>query len=186
MYAIIETGSKQYRAEAGKTLRVEKLDRKLGEQFDLEDVLFVGGEKPLVGTPNVKGAKVTVVVTQQDRASKILIFKKKIRQNYRRLNGHRQPYTQLFVVSITAGGETVKADAKPVVVDPMKKIERLEAQEAKMQTLSKEERAAKKAKQTAKAKKKVAKKTTSAKKKTAKKAAKKTSSGKKKKATKKK
>lgn len=182
MYAIIETGSKQYRAEPGKTLLVEKLDRKLGEQFDLEDVVFVGGEKALVGTPKVKGAKVTVVVTQQDRGSKILIFKKKIRQNYRRLNGHRQPFTKLFIVSITADGQTVKADSKPMVIDPMKKIERLEAQEAKMQALSKEERAAKKAK----TQKKAAKKVSVAKKKTAKKAAKKTSSGKKKKATKKK
>lgn len=182
MYAIIETGSKQYRVEAGKTVMVEKLDRKLGEQFDLEDVLFVGGAKALVGTPTVKDAKVTVVVTQQDRGPKVLIFKKKIRQNYRRLNGHRQPFTKLFVVSITAGGETVKADTKPTVIDPMKKIERLEAQEAKMQAMSKEERAAKKAK----AKKKVAKKATSVKKKATKKVAKKKSSGKKKKATKKK
>lgn len=178
MYAIIQSGNRQYRAEAGKQLLVEKLDKKLGEQFDLEDVLFVGGDKPLVGTPNVKGAKVTVVVTQQARGPKILVFKKKRRHGFRRMNGHRQPITTLFVLSISAGGETVKADTKPVVVDPAKKQARLE----KLMAAPKAER---KAKAQAKAKKKVAKKTAAPKKKTAKKAAKKKATTKKKKTTKK-
>src|SRR5690348_2865328 len=106
MYAIFQSGSRQYRAEAGQLLRVEKIDKKLGEQFDMDQVLFVGGEKAAVGTPTVKGAKVTVVVTQQTRDDKILIFKKKRRQGYRRLGGHRQPFTELFVVAISNGGES--------------------------------------------------------------------------------
>lgn len=184
MYAIIQSGNRQYRAEAGKTLLVEKLDKKLGEQFDLENVLFVGGDKPLVGTPNVKGAKVTVVVTQQDRGQKVLILKKKRRHGFRRMNGHRQPFTSLFVVSIAAGGETVKADSKPHVIDPMKKLERMEAHEAKVAAMPRAERVAKKE---AKSKKKIAKKVTAPKKKAAKKPAKKTTGAakKKKKASKK-
>lgn len=181
MYAIIQSGSRQYRAEAGKPLLVEKLDKKLGEQFDLDNVLFVGGDKPLVGTPLVKGAKVTVVVTQQARGPKVLILKKKRRKGYRRLNGHRQPFTQLFVLSISAGGETVKADTKAHIIDPMKKIERMEAHEAALQAMPRAERVAKKE---AKSSKKVAKKIT-APKKTVKKAAKKKTATKKKKTTKK-
>jgi len=126
MYAIIQSGNRQYRAEAGKLLRVEKLDKKLGEQFDVDHVLFVGGEKASVGTPLVKGAKVTVVVTQQTRDKKVLVFKKKRRQGYRRTQGHKQPYTELFVLAISANGEIAKAESKPVVVDPVKKQERLE------------------------------------------------------------
>jgi large subunit ribosomal protein L21 len=181
MYAIIQSGNRQYRAEAGKPLLVEKLDKKLGEQFDLDNVLFVGGDKPMVGTPLVKGAKVTVVVTQQARGPKVLILKKKRRKGYRRMNGHRQPFTQLFVLSISAGGETVKADTKAHVIDPMKKIERMEAHEAALQAMPRAERVAKKA---AKASKKVAKKVT-APKKTVKKVAKKKVATKKKKTTKK-
>lgn len=181
MYAIIRTGGKQYRAEAGKQLLVEKLDKKLGEQFDLDEVLMIGGEKPLIGASALKGAKVTVVVTQQDRGQKVLILKKKRRHGFRRMNGHRQPFTQLFVLSISAGGNTVKADTKPHVIDPMKKLERQEAHEEKMAAMPRAERTAKKE---AKAKKKIAKKVT-APKKTAKKAAKKKPAAKKKKTTKK-
>lgn len=181
MYAIIQSGNRQYRAEAGKSLLVEKLDKKLGEQFDLDSVLFVGGDKPLVGNPTVKGAKVTVVVTQQARGPKVLVFKKKRRHGFRRMNGHRQPFTQLFVVSISAGGETVKADTKAHVIDPMKKLERMEAHEAKLTSMPRAERVAKKE---AKSKKKIAKKVT-APKKTVKKAAKRKPAAKKKVAKKK-
>lgn len=169
MYAIIRTGGKQYRAEAGQQLLVEKIDKELGAEFDLDDVLMVGGDKPLIGAVALKGAKVTVVVTQQARGPKILILKKKRRKGYRRMNGHRQPFTQLFVLSITAGGQTVKAEGKAHVIDPMKKLERMEAHEAKISALPREERVAKK---TAKSQKKIAKKVT-APKKSAKKAVKK-------------
>ena len=76
MYAVIQSGSRQYRAEAGQRLQVEKIEKKLGEEFDLENVVFVGGDKPAAGVPFVKGAKVRVVVTQQAQGPKILIFKK--------------------------------------------------------------------------------------------------------------
>ena len=87
MYAIIRTGGKQYKVEAGDIVRVEKLQKELGSEFDLTDVLMVGGEKTFVGSPTVDSAKVTVVVTSQSKAPKVIVFKKKRRQGYRRLKG---------------------------------------------------------------------------------------------------
>lgn len=182
MYAIIRTGGKQYRVQAGQTVRVEKLEKNIGETFDLTDVLAVSGEKSLFGTPVVAGAKVTVTVVQHDRAAKVLVFKKKRRHGYRRTQGHRQSFTDLFIQAITSpSGESEKAQMKPVLVDPAKKAARIEAIEAQVKAGGKtakrelkEKAAAKKAaKKTAKpasvkkkkasagAKKKVAKKKSS-------------------------
>lgn len=157
MYAVIQSGSRQYRAEAGQRLQVEKLDRKLGESFDIENVVFVGGDKPAAGAPFVKGAKVSVVVVQQAKGPKILIFKKKRRHGYRRLKGHKQQFTELFVTAISANGQTVKAETQPVVVDPAKKAERIAKQKEVLSSLPKSEKKAKA--------KKVAKKAAGAKKK---------------------
>ncbi len=127
MYAIIRTGGKQYTVRPGDTLRVEKLPRELGSEFDIDEVLLVGGDEIHVGQPVVKNAKVTMVVTQQGRAPKVIVFKKKRRQGYRRLHGHRQYYTELFVKAIKGPtGEVSEADGKAVVLDPAKKRERLE------------------------------------------------------------
>ncbi|MGE3973039.1 MAG: 50S ribosomal protein L21 [Bdellovibrionales bacterium] len=117
MYAIIRTGGKQYSVKPGDLVRVEKLDSKLGSEFELNEVLYVGGDKPQFGSPLVSGATVGVVVTQHNKAGKILVFKKKRRKGYRRLKGHRQPYTELFVSYISADGKTAKADSKPHVID---------------------------------------------------------------------
>jgi large subunit ribosomal protein L21 len=130
MYAIIRSGGKQYTVRAGDTLRVEKLTKELGTEFDLDEVLLVGGEKIHVGEPTLEDAKVTVVVTRQDRAAKVMVFKKKRRQGYRRTQGHRQSFTELFVKSITTpSGEVSETDKQAVVVDPVKRLER-EAQYA--------------------------------------------------------
>lgn len=183
MYAIIRTGGKQYKVKAGETLRVEKLDKELGDKFDIEEVLFIGGEKPVFGEPTVKGAKVQVVVTQQDRGAKILVFKKKRRKGYRKMQGHRQDYTALFIESIVSpSGETVNAETKAHVIDPVKTAERkakiaAELAETAKTTGEKPVVSAKKAKTAKKASKKAApkKKSSGAKKKTgAKKTAKKT------------
>lgn len=129
MYAVIRTGGKQYRVKAGDVLRVEKIEKKLGEEFDLQDVLMVSGEKTLLGTPLVKDAKVTVVVTQQSKAPKIIVFKRRRRQGYRKLTGHRQPYTELFVKAIVGpNGEKEVTEQKAPVKDPAKKAARLAAQ----------------------------------------------------------
>ncbi len=131
MYAIIRAGGKQYRVQAGETIRVEKLEKTLGETFDLTDLLMVGGDKTFSGSA-LKDAKVTVTVTRQAQAPKIIVFKKKRRQGYRRMHGHRQLFTELFVNSITSPeGQTTKTDVKAVIVDPLKSQERKDIHAAK-------------------------------------------------------
>lgn len=126
MYAIVKAGGKQYKVKAGDVLRVEKLEAELGSEVDLKEILLVGGDKTFVGAPNVTDAKVTVVVTNQQRAPKVIIFKKKRRQGYRRMGGHRQPYTEIFIKSITnPEGQTSKAETKAHVFNPEKKAERV-------------------------------------------------------------
>jgi large subunit ribosomal protein L21 len=118
MYAIVRTGGKQYKVQPGDVLHVEKLEKSLGDEFDLTDILLVGGDSTHIGQPTVKDAKVTVVVTKQARDKKIIIFKKKRRQGYRRTQGHRQSFTEIFVKSITSpDGKVAKTDAEPKVVD---------------------------------------------------------------------
>lgn len=102
MYAVIQTGGKQYRISEGDTLRVEKLAGDVGAEVQFGEVLMLGGDKVAVGKPFVSGAKVTAKITAQDRAKKIIVFKKRRRQNYRRKRGHRQPFTELKITGIRA------------------------------------------------------------------------------------
>ncbi len=102
MYAVIKTGGKQYRVAEGDTLRVEKLDGTVGQNLTFDEVLMVGGEKVSVGKPLVKGATVTAEIVAQDRAKKVIVFKMKRRKNYRRKQGHRQPYTEIRITGISA------------------------------------------------------------------------------------
>lgn len=126
MYAIIRTGGKQYKVQPGDVLRVEKLDGDLGAEIELKDILMVGGDKTYVGSPTLDAAKVTVVVTNQARGPKVVIFKKKRRQGYRRMGGHRQSFTELFIKAITSPeGQTVKAETKAQVYSPEKKAEKV-------------------------------------------------------------
>jgi large subunit ribosomal protein L21 len=117
MYAIIRTGGKQYRVQPGDVIRVEKLEQKLGSTFDVTDVLLVGGDSPVLGQPTVKNAMVTVVVTKQTKDRKVIIFKKKRRQGYRRFKTHRQPFTELFVKAISLDGKVTKAEHEAKVID---------------------------------------------------------------------
>lgn len=104
MYAVIKTGGKQYRVEKGETLRVEKLDVAEGKKVDLKDVLMVGdGEKVTIGTPFIKGGKVTATVVSHGRGKKVMIIKFRRRKHYRRQMGHRQSYTELQIDNITSG-----------------------------------------------------------------------------------
>lgn len=100
MYAIIKTGGKQYCVEVGKKISVEKLDAEVGAEVAFEDVLFIGGEDVKIGAPFVAGAKVTAKVVEQGKGKKIRIFKYKAKSNYRRRQGHRQPFTMLEVTAI--------------------------------------------------------------------------------------
>jgi large subunit ribosomal protein L21 len=184
MYAILKTGGKQYKVKAGDVIRVEKLQKELGVEFDLTEILCVGGgasgEETFLGQPTLDKAKVTVVVTNHAKSPKVIVLKKKRRQGYRRMKGHRQLYTELFVKAITApNGSSVKADSEPKVFDPNKKEERLK----KLAEAKAAEKAAGPAEKTEikkSAKKKVAKKATAKKKSGAKKKSSGKSSGKKK------
>lgn len=101
-YAIIKTGGKQYRVNEGDTIRVEKIQGEVGSSVELGEVLMLGGDDVSVGTPLVSGAKVTAEIVAQDRAKKIIVFKMKRRKNYRRKQGHRQPYTELRITGVSA------------------------------------------------------------------------------------
>lgn len=102
MYAVIQTGGKQYKVEKGSTLRVEKLIGDVGDTVTFDKVLLVGGESVKLGQPLVAGAKVEAKITAQARDKKIIVFKFRRRKNYRRKNGHRQPYTALEITGIQA------------------------------------------------------------------------------------
>lgn len=118
MYAIIKTGGKQYKVHAGDVLQVDKLANDLGSEFKIEEVLLVGGDKTHVGSPTVKNASVTAVVTKQARTRKIIVFKKRRRKSYRKFGTHKQDFTELFIKLITSpDGQTSKSDATPVVKD---------------------------------------------------------------------
>jgi large subunit ribosomal protein L21 len=101
MYAVIRTGGKQYRVSEGQLLRVEKLAGGAGDKITFGEVLLVGGDTPKVGRPLVHGASVAAEITAQDRGKKLIVFKFRRRKNYRRKNGHRQPYTELKITTIT-------------------------------------------------------------------------------------
>ncbi len=103
MYAIIKTGGKQYKVEEDQVFDVEKLDAEAGDIVEFDQVKMVSTADGLkVGQPNVEGVKVTAEVVKQDKRKKVIIFKYKPKNNYRRKTGHRQPYTRLKVKSIEA------------------------------------------------------------------------------------
>jgi large subunit ribosomal protein L21 len=103
MYAIIETGSKQYRVEPGAAIRVEKLSAEVGASVTFDRVLLVSGDGTVaVGAPVVATATVTGEVVRHGRAAKIVVFKKKKRKNYRRTRGHRQNFTEVKITAVQA------------------------------------------------------------------------------------
>lgn len=104
MFAVIRTGGKQYKVAQDDLITVEKLAGDPGATIELGEVLMVGeGADVTTGAPLVKGASVSATLVEQRRAPKIIVFKKKRRQNYRRKNGHRQYETVLRITGITAG-----------------------------------------------------------------------------------
>jgi large subunit ribosomal protein L21 len=101
MYAIVETGGKQYRVEAGSVIQVESLSGEVGTTIDLDHVRLIHGDGGVViGQPLIKGAKVTAEIVRHGRTRSITVFKKKRRKNYRRTRGHRQGFTKLRVTGI--------------------------------------------------------------------------------------
>jgi large subunit ribosomal protein L21 len=103
MYAIVKCGGQQLKVAVGDKLTVEKLDAAVGGSVQLDNVLLLAaGDKITVGSPLVKGASVVAEVVAQQRGEKILVFKKRRRQNYRRRQGHRQSETVLKITAINA------------------------------------------------------------------------------------
>lgn len=118
MFAIVKTGGKQYKAEPNRVLVVERLEGAEGDTLTLQEVLLVGDESGTeVGTPLVAGVTVLAKILEQNRADKIIVFKKKRRHNYRRKQGHRQDQTVLRVLEVVRAGVTQPkaAVAKPKV-----------------------------------------------------------------------
>lgn len=103
MYAIIETGGKQYRVAEGDVLFIEKLDVEAEQQISFDRVLIVGKEDGVVvGSPLVSGAKVTAKVVKNGKAKKVTVFTYRAKKGSKRKMGHRQPYTKVQIESITA------------------------------------------------------------------------------------
>lgn len=102
MYAIIETGGKQFRVEEGSKLRVATLSAEVGSEVTIDKVLMLGGGTLTVGTPYLDSAKVKAEVVDHGRGDKVMVFKKRRRHDSRKLQGHRQNYTTIKVTSIVA------------------------------------------------------------------------------------
>jgi len=104
MFAIVRTGGKQYRVGVGDQITVERIVGDVGAEIELADVLAIGGdETPVIGTPIVPDAAVRARIVQQPRGTKVIVFKKKKRKNYRRKRGHRQELTVLKIEEIKRG-----------------------------------------------------------------------------------
>ena len=101
MYAIVETGGKQYKVSVDEIINVEKLQAKVGDKVELNALMIVDGEKVTTGNPYVEGKKVKAEVVEQGKAKKVIVFKYKAKKDYRRKQGHRQPYTKVEIKNIS-------------------------------------------------------------------------------------
>ncbi len=102
MYAIIATGGKQYKVSEGDVIKVERLGAEAGEEVVFDQVLVVGGEQTVVGSPVVDGASVKATVVANGRARKVIVYKYKPKSGYHKKNGHRQHFTQVKIDQIIA------------------------------------------------------------------------------------
>jgi len=132
MYAIVKTGGKQYRVSKGDVITVERLAGEAGQSIKLDQVLLISDEAgTMIGNPFVEGAFVSGTVVENGKAKKVVTFKYKAKKDYRKKQGHRQPYTMVEIEEITKaanGGDTVN-DTEPAVkgsIKSMKKAELIE------------------------------------------------------------
>lgn len=102
MFAIIETGGKQYTVEEGGVIFIEKLKAEEGDAVSFDKVLMIGGENGKVGAPYVEGAKVNATVEKQGKNKKVIVFKYRAKKDFRKKKGHRQPYTRVKITGIEA------------------------------------------------------------------------------------
>jgi large subunit ribosomal protein L21 len=131
MYAVIRTGGKQYKVAPQDVLQIEKIEGAAGDAVNFSDVLMVAGDgDPHVGAPLVSGALVSAEVVEQARGPKIIIFKKKRRQNYRRKRGHRQDLTTVRILEILTGGASpARAQHEPAAPVKAKRAAKAEQSE---------------------------------------------------------
>lgn len=114
MYAIVEISGKQYKVSEGDIVFVDRIEEaEEGKSINFDKVLFISDdEKVTIGEDTVKGAKVTATVVGHGRSKKIVVFKYKAKKNYRRTQGHRQPYTKIQIEKISVGTKAKKAEAE--------------------------------------------------------------------------
>lgn len=144
MYAVIETGGKQYRVQEGDVISVEKLNVSAGDKVVFDKVLVLNdGKTVLVGAPVVDAAKVEGSVIENGKGQKVIIFKYKSKKDYRKKQGHRQPYTKIQIEGLTVDGKKLKSD-QPTAAKAQK------AKAEKAETTAPEEKAEKSAKKTTK------------------------------------
>jgi large subunit ribosomal protein L21 len=142
MYAVIKTGGKQYKVEAGATLKVEKLLGEVGSKVVIDKVLMINdGENTTIGAPLIAGATVNATVVSHGRADKVMIFKFRRRKHYRKTQGHRQSFTEILINDVNGKGAVA---AKPAAVAKPAAAPKTEAKAAKAPAVAKP--AAKKAK----------------------------------------
>lgn len=129
MYAVVRSGGKQYRVSTDDVITVERLPGNPGSLVEFEEILMIGdGKAATLGAPLLEGAVVTATILEQARADKVLVFKKKRRQGYRRLHGHRQAGTVLRIDEVLLPGakrkfRKAKPAQKPIEAAPEKKVE---------------------------------------------------------------
>jgi large subunit ribosomal protein L21 len=122
IYAIIETGGKQYKVNPGQTVDVERLDVAEGGTVEFDKVLFIGdGDRLVVGTPTVSGAKVVATVQSEGKGDKIIVYRYKSKTRYHLKTGHRQIYTRLIIDRIVEGGAVAEVVKPKRVRQPRKK-----------------------------------------------------------------
>ena len=137
MYAIIESCGKQYKVAEGDVVFFEKLDAEEGKKVTFDNVVLVSDDKKIeVGAPYVKGVKVEGKVVSHGKGKKILVYKYKAKKNYRRTQGHRQPYTKVEItkISTAAGKAEAKTEAKAETKPAEKKATTKTATTAKKET----------------------------------------------------
>ena len=128
MYAIIESCGKQYKVAEGDVVFFEKLDAEEGKKVTFDKVIFVSEEgKVQVGNPYVKGVKVEGKVVSHGKGKKIIVFKMKAKKNYRRKQGHRQPYTKVEITSIKTAAKKEETKAASAKAESKKVAEKAEA-----------------------------------------------------------
>jgi large subunit ribosomal protein L21 len=116
MYAIVDIAGQQFKVEPKQRVYVHRLDAKEGDSVELTNILLLdNGGKVTVGTPLVAGAIVAAKVLAHIKGDKVIVFKKRRRKGYKKLNGHRQYFTQIFIQGIAASGEKMKLEEAPIV-----------------------------------------------------------------------